>query len=96
VLSYQCLPQNRGGFSRSEFTLSSCDYQRISKPFQVNFGEVNMGKYIGYILCILVVLFALEYFQIVDIPYLDLPDIQTKGEGYKEKSEDNMKRRFGD
>jgi hypothetical protein len=55
-----------------------------------------MGKYISYILCILVALFALEYFQIVDIPYLDLPDIQTEGEAYKEKSEDNMKRRFGD
>jgi hypothetical protein len=55
-----------------------------------------MGKYISYILCILVIIFALEYFQVVDIPYLDLPDIQTKGEEYKEKSEDNMKRRFGD
>ena len=55
-----------------------------------------MGKYIGYLLCVLGILFALEYFQIVDIPYLELPDIQTKGEEYKGKSEDNMKRRFGD
>ena len=55
-----------------------------------------MGKYIGYILCVLGILFALEYFQIVDIPYLELPDIQSKGEEYKEKSEDNMNRRFGD
>lgn len=55
-----------------------------------------MGKYIGYILCILVILFALEYFQIVDIPYFDIPDLQAKGEAYKKKSEDNMKRRFGD
>jgi hypothetical protein len=54
-----------------------------------------MGKYIGYILCILVILFALEYFQIVDIPYFDIPDLQTKGEKIKEKS-DNMRRRFGD
>ena len=60
------------------------------------FGEGNMGKYIAYILCILVIIFALEYFQIVDIPYLELADIQTKGEEYKEKSEDNMRRRFGD
>jgi hypothetical protein len=55
-----------------------------------------MGKYIAYILCVLVIIFALEYFQIVDIPYLELADIQTKGEEYKEKSEDNMRRRFGD
>ena len=55
-----------------------------------------MGKYIGYFLCILVILFVLEYFQIVDIPYFDLPDLQTKGEMIKEKSEDNMRRRFGD
>jgi hypothetical protein len=55
-----------------------------------------MGKYIGYLLCILVILFALEYFQIVDIPYFDIPDLQTKEEMIKEKSEDNMRRRFGD
>ena len=55
-----------------------------------------MGKYIAYILGILVILLALEYFQIVDIPYLDLPDIQETGEEYKKKSEDNMRRRFGD
>ncbi|MGD8881066.1 MAG: hypothetical protein PVI82_04200 [Desulfobacterales bacterium] len=55
-----------------------------------------MGKYVAYLVCFLIILFALEYFQIVDIPYLDLPDIQTTGEDYKEKSEDNMKRRFGD
>ena len=67
---------------------------RVSQP--INVWEVNMGKYIAYILCILIILLALEYFQIVDIPYLDLPDIQTKGEEYKEKSEDNMRRRFGD
>ena len=55
-----------------------------------------MGKYIAYIVSIVVILLALEYFQIVDIPYLDLPDVQAEGEAYREKSEDNMKRRFGD
>ena len=55
-----------------------------------------MGKYIGYFLIILVILFALEYFQIVDIPYFDIPDLQTKGEAIKSKSTDNMKRQFGD
>ena len=58
--------------------------------------EAAMGKYIGYFLIILVIIFVLEFFQIVDIPYFDLPDLQTKGEQIKAKSEDNMHRRFGD
>jgi hypothetical protein len=58
--------------------------------------EAAMGKYIGYFLIVLIIIFALEYFQIVDIPYFDLPDLQTKGEQIKAKSEDNMKHRFGD
>jgi len=56
----------------------------------------TMGKYIGYFLCVLVIIFALEYFQVVDIPYFDIPDLKSSGEHIKEKSEDNMKRRFGD
>ena len=55
-----------------------------------------MGKYVAYILCVLLLLLGLEYFRIVDIPYLDLPDIQSTGKEYKQKSEDNMRRRFGD
>ena len=58
--------------------------------------EATMGKYIGYFLIILVIIFVLEFFQIVDIPYFDLPDLQTKGEHIKAKSEDNMRQRFGD
>ena len=54
-----------------------------------------MGKYVAIILCVLILLLGLEYFKIVDIPYLDLPDVQSRGEEYKHKSEDNMKRRFG-
>jgi hypothetical protein len=68
----------------------------IDRVTATNYWEVNMGKYIGYILCILVIFFALEFFQIVDIPYFDIPDIQNIGKEYKEKSEDNMRRRFGD
>ena len=55
-----------------------------------------MGKYISYFLIILVLVFALEYLRIVDIPYFDIPDLQNKGEQIKSKSEDNMQRRFGD
>ena len=37
-------------------------------------GVVAMGKYVGYVILILIVLFAVEYFGIVDIPYFDIPD----------------------
>ena len=55
-----------------------------------------MGKYIAYFLIIFIILIGLEYFQIVDVPYFDLPDLTTKGEMIHDKSEENMKRRFGD
>jgi hypothetical protein len=55
-----------------------------------------MGKYVAYFLCFVFLLLGLEYFKIVDIPYLDLPDVQSKGKVYKEKSEENMRLRFGD
>ena len=55
-----------------------------------------MGKYIGYTLVVLVALFLLEWLQIVDIPFVELPDLSAKQEMILEKSEDNMSRRFGD
>lgn len=55
-----------------------------------------MGKYIGYALVVAVVLFFLEWFQIVDIPFVDLPNLSAKQEMVIEKSEENMRRRFGD
>jgi hypothetical protein len=55
-----------------------------------------MGKYIAYLMCVIVILFALEFFQIVDIPYLDLPGMQSTSEDYKEQSEERMRQRFGD
>ncbi|KPJ75402.1 MAG: hypothetical protein AMJ54_15070 [Deltaproteobacteria bacterium SG8_13] len=58
--------------------------------------EVYMGKYIAYTLVVLVVLFFLEWFQIVDIPYVDLPNLAEQQKEAVEKSEDNMRRRFGD
>lgn len=47
-----------------------------------------MGKYIIWIILIVIALLALEWFGVIDIPYLDLPDFtsgkqdllhQTKG-----------------
>ena len=55
-----------------------------------------MGKYIAYLLVIGVAIFILEWFQIVDIPYLDLPNLSKQQEKVIEKSKDNMRKRFGD
>ena len=33
-----------------------------------------MGKVFAYLVIILLTLFALEWFGVVDIPYIDLPD----------------------
>ena len=55
-----------------------------------------MGKYIAYILGVIVILFALEFFEVVDVPILEIPDLTSSKETIIEKSEDNMRRRFGD
>jgi hypothetical protein len=55
-----------------------------------------MGKYVAYFLCFVFLIVGLEYFKIVDIPYLDLPDVKLKGKEYKQKSEENMRLRFSD
>ena len=33
-----------------------------------------MGKYVGYAILILAVIFVLEWFQIVDVPFFEIPD----------------------
>jgi hypothetical protein len=33
-----------------------------------------MGKYLGYLILLLLILFALEWFQVVDLPYIEIPD----------------------
>ena len=36
-----------------------------------------MGKYIGYAILIMVVIFVLEWFQIVDVPFFEIPDFMS-------------------
>jgi hypothetical protein len=36
-----------------------------------------VGKYIGYVILILAILFALEWFQIVDVPFFEIPDFMS-------------------
>ena len=36
-----------------------------------------MGKYFGGLIIIVIALFALEWFGVIDIPYVDLPDFTS-------------------
>ena len=36
-----------------------------------------MGKYIIWLIIIAIALLALEWFEIIDIPYVDLPDFTS-------------------
>ncbi len=49
-----------------------------------------MGKYVGYVILILLILFAIEYFKIVDIPYFDIPDYFSGKEDMIDKTENAM------
>ena len=50
-----------------------------------------MGKYVGYVILILIILLAVEYFGIVDIPYFDIPDYFSGKEDMMDKTEKAMK-----
>ena len=56
-----------------------------------SYGVSVMGKYVGYVIMILVVLFAVEYFGIYDIPFFDIPDYLSGKEGIIDKTEEAMK-----
>lgn len=50
-----------------------------------------MRKFIGYSLCLLVILFLLEWFRIVDIPYFDIPDYTGSKKELFDKSQETLK-----
>ena len=50
-----------------------------------------MVRYIGYTLCILVILFLLEWFRIVDIPYFDIPNYTGSKKELFDKSQETLK-----
>jgi len=37
-----------------------------------------MGKYLGYAIIFIVVIFVLEWFQIVDVPFFKIPDLLSE------------------
>jgi len=47
-----------------------------------------MGKYVGYTLLILVVLVVVEYLQIVDVPFLEIPDFTSEKREMMESSKE--------
>jgi len=47
-----------------------------------------MGKYIGYVILIIVVIFLLEWFQIVDVPFLEIPDSISRKKEMVDSSKD--------
>ena len=52
-----------------------------------------MGKTFAYLVLILIGLFALEWFGIIDIPYIDLPDFDASKQDMMhqtEKAVENM------
>jgi hypothetical protein len=51
-----------------------------------------MGKYIGYIIVILIALFILNWFKIVDIPFLDPPDFTLDKQESIHKTEDTLEK----
>jgi hypothetical protein len=53
--------------------------------------ENVMVKLVGYTLCILVILFLLEWFRIVDIPYLDIPNYTGSKKELFDKSQETLK-----
>ena len=44
----------------------------------------KVGKYIIYLIIIFVGLFALNFFQVIDLPWLDPPSFEAKEKGAKQ------------
>ena len=55
-----------------------------------------MGKYIAFAVIILVIMFFLEFLEIVDIPYFEVPDFLSSRDALIDASEERMQKRFGD
>jgi hypothetical protein len=51
-----------------------------------------MGKYIGYTLLVIVFIIALEWFEIVDVPYFDIPDLTSAKKTMIHSKDDALKK----
>lgn len=50
-----------------------------------------MGKYVGYTILVIATLFVLEFFQIVDVPFLEIPDYLSGKKGMVESTEGGLR-----
>jgi hypothetical protein len=48
------------------------------------------AKYLCYAIAILIVIFCLELFEVVDVPFFDLPDFLTEKDGLIKKTTDGL------
>jgi hypothetical protein len=51
-----------------------------------------LGKYIGYAILILAILFVLEWFQIVDVPFFDIPDFMSEKKDMVDSTKDALEK----
>jgi len=51
-----------------------------------------MGKYIGYAILIMVVIFVLEWFQIVDVPFFEIPDFLSGKKDMLDSTQDVLEK----
>jgi hypothetical protein len=49
---------------------------------------MKIGKYIGYAILIIVVIFVLEWLQIVDVPFFKIPDFMLGKKDMVHSTED--------
>jgi hypothetical protein len=49
-----------------------------------------VGKFVGYFVIVVVILFLLEWFQIVDIPFIDLQDYLSNKEVMVDKTQNAL------
>ena len=65
-------------------------HSKLYSHYLVCEGEGKMGKFIGYTIFIITIVFVLEWFQIVDVPYLEIPDYTSGKKAMVESRNDAL------
>jgi hypothetical protein len=63
----------------------------FSDVFQFTAGSRNMGKYLIYGVIIFIALFILNFFQIIHLPFLDVPDYTKSKQEAVHHMDDTLK-----
>ena len=53
---------------------------------------MKVGKYIAYTILIAVIIFCLEWFKIVDVPFFEIPDLKAGKEDMIHSTEDVLEK----